>query len=124
MDLLKEILTTVILSVVGVIVSGVGAFVMSWIRSKIKNDKIAQMADDAYRIINEGVIYVYQTYVEGLKGTDLWDENAKQAAQQKAFDYISKNLSSEIIKFLQQNGTVIEEWILEQIEIAVQNHKK
>lgn len=67
------------------------------------------MADDAYRIINEGVIYVYQTYVEGLKGTDLWDENAKQAAQQKAFDYISKNLSSEIVKFLQQNGTVIEE---------------
>ena len=124
MELLKEILTTVVLSVVGIVVSGVGAFVMSWIRSKIKNEKIAQMVDDAYHIINEGVVYVYQTYVEGLKGTDLWDENAKQAAKQKAFEYISKNLSSEIVKFLQQNGTIIEEWILEQIEIAVQNHKK
>lgn len=29
MELLKEILTTVILSVVGVIISGIGAFVMS-----------------------------------------------------------------------------------------------
>lgn len=71
MDLAKEILTTVVLSVVGIIISGVGAFVMAWIRSKIKNEKAAKLFDDTYRIIHEGVTYVFQTYVEGLKGTDL-----------------------------------------------------
>ena len=123
MELAKEILTSVILSVVGVVISGIGAFVMAWIRSKIKNENVAKMFDDAYRIIHEGVTYVFQTYVEGLKGTDLWDDAAKQAAQQKAFEYIQKNLSSEVVKFLEQNGTVLEEWIREQIEIAVNQQK-
>ena len=123
MELAKEILTSVILSVVGVIISGIGAFVMAWIRSKIKNENVAKILDDAYRIIHEGVTYVFQTYVEGLKGTDLWDDTAKQAAQQKAFEYIQKNLSSEVVKFLEQNGTILEEWIREQIEIAVNQQK-
>lgn len=123
MDLAKEILTTVILSVVGIIISGIGAFVMAWIRSKIKNEKAAKLFDDAYRIIHEGVTYVFQTYVEGLKGTDLWDEAAKQAARQKAIEYVNKNLSAEAVKFLEQNGTVIEDWICEQIEIAVNQQK-
>ena len=121
---LKEILTTIILSVIGAIISGIGAFVMAWIRSKIKNEKVAKIVDDAYRIINEGVMYVYQTYVDSLKGTDLWNDAAKETARQKAVQYINKNLSAEAIKFLEQNGTVIEDWICEQIEIAVQNHKK
>ena len=71
LELLKEIITTVILSLIGVVVSSIGAFVIAWIRSKIKNEKIANMFDDAYKIIHNGVTYVYQTYVEGLKGTDL-----------------------------------------------------
>jgi uncharacterized membrane protein YgaE (UPF0421/DUF939 family) len=123
MELAKEIITTVILSVVGVIVSGIGAFVMAWIRSKIKNENVAKMLDDAYRIIHEGVTYVFQTYVEGLKGTDLWDDAAKQTAREKAFEYINKNLSKEVINFLEQNEKTLEEWIAEQIEIAVQQQK-
>ena len=119
----KEILTTIILSVIGAIISGIGAFIMAWIRSKIKNEKVAKIIDDAYRIVNEGVIYVYQTYVEGLKGTDLWNDTAKDIAKQKAVDYVNKNLSAEVTKFLEKNGTVIEEWICEQIEIAVQQQK-
>ena len=124
MELAKEIITTVILSVVGVIVSGIGAFVMAWIRSKIKNENVAKTLDDAYRIIHEGVTYVFQTYVEGLKGTDLWDDAAKQIAREKAFEYINKNLSKEMINFLEQNEKTLEEWIAEQIEIAVQQQKR
>ena len=121
---LKEILTTIILSVVGAVISGIGAFVMAWIRSKIKNEKVAKIIDDAYRIVNEGVMYVYQTYVYNLKGTDLWDNAAKETAKQKAFEYINKNLSTEVVNFLEQNGTTLKEWIAEQIEIAVQQQKQ
>jgi accessory colonization factor AcfC len=123
MELAKEIVTTVILSIVGAVISGIGAFVMAWIRSKIKNEKAAKIIDDAYRIVHEGVSYVYQTYVDNLKGTDLWDDIAKETAKQKAVEYINKNLSIETVKFLEQNGTVLKEWIAEQIEIAVQQQK-
>lgn len=54
-------------------------------------------------------MYVYQTYVDSLKGTDLWNDAAKETARQKAVQYINKNLSAEAIKFLEQNGTVIED---------------
>lgn len=120
----KEILTTIILSVIGAIISGIGAFIMAWIRSKIKNEKVAKIIDDAYRIVNEGVMYVYQTYVDSLKGTDLWNDAAKETARQKAFEYINKNLSTEVVNFLEQNGATLKEWIAEQIEIAVQQQKQ
>lgn len=124
MGLAKEIVTTVILSVVGIVVSGIGAFTMAWIRSKIKNEKAAKLFDDAYRIVHEGVTYVYQTYVENLKGTSLWNQEAMHNASQKAAEYIQKNLSKEMINFLEQNGKTLEDWIAEQIEIAVQQQKQ
>lgn len=119
----QEILTTIILSVVGAIVSGIGAFVMAWIRSKIKNDKLQVIFDDAYRIVHEGVAYVYQTYVNDLKGTDLWDKEAMNKANQKAVEYIKKNLSTETIAYVEKNGKILEEWIQEQIEVAIQERK-
>ena len=124
MELAKEIVTTVILSVVGIVVSGIGAFTMAWIRSKIKNEKAAKLFDDAYRIVHEGVTYVHQTYVENLKVTSLWNQEAMHNASQKAAEYIQKNLSKEMINFLEQNGKTLEDWIAEQIEIAVQQQKQ
>jgi hypothetical protein len=67
----QEIVTTIILSVVGAIGSGIGALVIKWLLSKIKNEKAAHLLNEAYQIVHEGVTYVYQTYVEGLKGTSL-----------------------------------------------------
>lgn len=119
----QEILTTIILSIVGTVLSGIGAFVMAWIRSKIKNDKLQVIIDDAYRIVHEGVAYVYQTYVNDLKGTDLWDKEAMNKANQKAVEYIKKNLSTETIAYVEKNGKILEEWIQEQIEVAIQERK-
>lgn len=119
----QEILTTIILSVVGVVISGVGAFVMAWIRTKIKDEKLAKIVDEAFFIVQDGVNYVYQTYVEGLKGTSLWDKAAMQTANQKAVDYIYKHLSQEAISYIISKGQNVDEWIAEQIEIAVKNSK-
>lgn len=119
----KEVLTTIILSVTGVIISSVGAFVMAWIRSKIKNEKLAKIIDEAFFIVQDGVSYIYQTYVEGLKGTSLWDKEAMKAANQKAVDYIYNHLSQEAINYITSNGQNIDEWISEQIEIAIKNSK-
>lgn len=119
----QEILTSIILSVVGVVISGVGAFLMAWIRSKIKDDKMAKIVDEAFFIVQDGVNYVYQTYVEELKGTSLWDKAAMQAANQKAIDYIYKHLSQEAISYIVSKGQNIDEWIAEQIEIAIKQSK-
>ena len=119
----QEILTSIILSVVGVVISGMGAFLMTWIHSKIKDDKMAKVVDEAFFIVQDGVNYVYQTYVEELKRTSLWDKTAMQTANQKAIDYIYNHLSQEAINYIVSKGQIVDEWIAEQIEIAIKNSK-
>ena len=120
----KELITTIVLSVVGVVVSSLGSLLFSWIKTKITNEKHAQLLEQALRVVDDGVTYVYQTYVENLKGTDLWDKEAMNTANQKAVDYITNHLPADIVKFITDNNKELTEWILEQIEIAVQNNKK
>lgn len=119
-----EILNTIILSVIGVVVSSLGALLMGWIFTKIKHEKFSRIANEASLIVKNGVYYVYQTYVENRKGTELWDEDAKITAQKQATYYIQQHLTEEIIKYLKNGNIQIEQWIQEQIEIAVKESKE
>ena len=65
----QEILTQVILYVVGAAVSvGIG-FLSYFIRKKIKKEKKKKLASEALQIVSDGVSYIQQTYVSNLKGT-------------------------------------------------------
>lgn len=119
----KEVLTQVIISVVGIIISGLGALTMYYIKTKITNEKLQKILSNALGVVSDGVNYVHQTYVSNLKGTDLWDEVAMKKANEQAVEYIKNNLSTEIKNYLTQNGKDIAEWIQEQIEIAINTSK-
>lgn len=120
----KEILTSTIMSIIGLIISGLGTFLMSWIKTKIKNEKDSKILEDAIKIVSDSVDYVYQTYVENLKGTNLWDQKAMLNAKEQAVNYIKKNLSQEIINFLEKHGKVVTVWIDDQIEVAIKKQKE
>lgn len=120
----NQILTSVILGIVGIVISILGALASRFISTKIKDDKIKTILNGALDVVNDGVNYVYQTYVQGLKGTSLWDENAMNEASQKALDYIKNNLSADLVSYLNKNGKDLTEWIKEQIEVAIAKDKK
>lgn len=120
----QEILNETIISVIGLIVSALGALLIKWVSSKIKNEKLNKLINDAYTIVSNGVSYVYQTYVENRKGTDLWDQDAMDIAKQQAIDYVKNHLSKDMMNCLNASGIDIEQWIKEQIEIAVQKTKR
>lgn len=46
-----------------------------------------------------------------------------KTANEKAVEYIKKNLSADMVKYLQDNGKDITTWIKEQIEIAIKKSK-
>jgi hypothetical protein len=46
-----------------------------------------------------------------------------QEACDKAIEYINKNLSQDALNYLKENGKDIQEWIKEQIEIAIKKSK-
>lgn len=120
----KEILTSVIMSIVGAVVSGVGAMLMSWIKNKIKNEKDLKLITEAYKVVSDAVDYVYQIYVENLKGTDLWDDKAMLSAKEQAVNYIKQNLPKEVMTFLEKNGQNLAMWIDDQIEVAIKKQKE
>lgn len=117
------IVTQIILGVIGLVISALGTVVTYWITTKIKDQKLRDMLLDATDVVRDAVTYVYQTYVENLKGTSAWNEEAMKIANQKAVDYITKNLPANVKEYFNRQGTNLQDWILEQIEIAVQNNK-
>ena len=120
----KQILTEIIISVLGIVLTAVSGYVMAWINSKIKDEKMKRILNEALQTVSNGVDFVYQTYVEGLKGTSLWDENAMKEASNRAMEYIKANLTEDAKTFISKNGKDLAEWIKEQIEIAIQKSKK
>ena len=120
----KEILTQVTISLLGIVITTVSGYVIALINSKIKDDKMKKILNDALNVVSNGVDFVYQTYVEGLKGTSLWDENAMKEASNRAMEYIKANLTEDAKTFISKNGKDLAEWIKEQIEIAIQKSKK
>lgn len=120
----KQILTEIIISVLGIVLTAVSGYVMAWINSKIKDEKMKRILNEALQTVSNGVDFVYQTYVEGLKGTSLWDKNAMKEASSRAMEYVNANLTEEAKAFISKNGKDLAEWIKEQIEIAIKKSKK
>ena len=120
----RQILTEIIISILGIVLTAVSGYVMAWISSKIKDEKIKRILNEALQTVSNGVDFVYQTYVEGLKGTSLWDENAMKEASSRAMEYVKANLTEDAKTFISKNGKDLAEWIKEQIEIAIQKSKR
>ena len=120
----RQILTEIIISILGIVLTAVSGYVMAWISSKIKDEKMKRILNEALQTVSNGVDFVYQTYVEGLKGTSLWDKNAMKEASNRAMEYITANLTEDAKAFISKNGKDLAEWIKEQIEIAVQKSKR
>ena len=120
----RQILTEIIISILGIILTAVSGYVMAWISSKIKDEKMKRILNEALQTVSNGVDFVYQTYVEGLKGTSLWNENAMKEASNRAMEYVKANLTEDVKAFISKNGKDLAEWIKEQIEIAIQKSKR
>lgn len=118
-----EILTQVIISVVGLVISGLGALAMYYIKTKVKDEKLQVLLSGAHNVVANGVDFVYQTYVSNLKGTSLWDKEAMENAKEQATKYIENNLSAEMKQYLKSTEKDVVEWIAEQIEITISKDK-
>ena len=93
----QKLVTDIILAVVGAAATGLFTMLMKWVNTKIKDEKIKKLITGALDIVSNGVDYVYQIYVEGLKGTDVWDAEAMQKANSMAVEYIKTRLTQEAL---------------------------
>jgi len=106
-DIFVPYLLPVIGTAFSALLSWALAMGIKWITSKIKNKEVAGLIATIMTIATNAVKATYQSYVEGIKGTDGWTKDAQQQALQLALDTAKSELTVEALAYIQeQHGDI------------------
>lgn len=113
----------ILIAAASVIITGLASWAVAtfttWINSKMKDKKMAQMLSDIFSIITDVVMEIFQTYVEALKKTGKFDEAAQEMAKERALQKIMARLSDTMKEYIAEHYGDIKIWVSEQIEVAI-----
>lgn len=99
---------------------GILKYAISWVRSRIKDEKLNKAIDDLGQIIEAGIFYAEQTVVKSYKENGGWTDEAKTEAKNACSAYVSENLTQETTKLLQDAfNTQLSQVISNQIEATL-----
>ena len=114
-----EIGTKIIISLAGIIISAFGLFVTYLINKYIKNQELKDIISSLRQVVRDSVLEVYQTYVEELKGKDMFDQFAQEEALERCLSLIKTNMSSKALKWLEDNVGNINAYLKSLIEAQI-----
>ena len=120
--------TEIILSIVSVILTSLAAWgvacLKSWLTTKIKDKKALSIVSGILDVITTSVKVTYQTYVEAIKGTDMWTEAAQKSALNSALETAKQTLDSESKEFITNNYGDLDKYLIAKIESTIYDLKK
>lgn len=120
-------LSNIIWTAVGIIVSAAVTWLVGmatvYINRKIKDRKTADFLTKILTIIGDAVKQIFQEFVEVLKKEGKFDEAKQKEAKERALKIIKSQLTPELIEFIKENFGDVEEWLKNQIEVAIYNFK-
>lgn len=109
-----------ILPALGILLSGLATWLttvgVKWLNSKIKNKELAALAETVVVIATQAVKATYQTYVEGLKGTDAWTKEAQEKALKMALETIKTELTTEALAYIEKQHGDVDKYLISLIE--------
>ncbi len=122
-EILLNILSVVVSAVVLPLISLIGAKLLSFINTKINNDKASKLMEEATNIVTNAVRSVFQTYVEALKKQGTFDKESQIYALEKAKSTALNQMSDEIKSYITSNYGNINTWLYTQIEATISKLK-
>lgn len=118
----EELLNT-ILAALGIIITALaswaGEALVSLIKQKIQDKKIANLLAKITMVITDTVQAIYQEFVETLKEEGKFDEEAQETAKRKAVEIIEAQLTIAMREFIAENFGDLELWINQKIESVI-----
>lgn len=117
-EVLNIILSAVSILVTGLASWGVGVLI-SWMNSKIKDQKLAQHLTKITQIVTDAVMNVFQSFVETLKVNGRFDEKAQEEAKDRALDIIQNQLTPELVDYIKENYGDVQDWLSNKIESVI-----
>ena len=122
-EIFSEVLVTLIFAIFSYIVVYVRNQITEITKEKIKNEKVKQYIETANSIVEQAVLSVTQTYVDELKGKDLFSSEAQKTALQKAKDSANAMFNADIVQTICDNYGDFDEWLATKIEETVSKNK-
>lgn len=123
MDWNEIILTVVSIIFTALATWGIG-ILKTWLNIKIKDKTVLKCINNVIEAVDTVVKFTYQTYVENIKGSGLWDEVAQKEALNKALICARAQLSSEAKEYLSENFNDLDEYLKSRIESAIYDLKR
>ena len=118
-EILINIISVVVTSIVLPLLSIAGAKLVQLINSKIKNNKAANFLSTATTIIINAIRSVFQTYVEALKKEDKFDEASQKIALLKARDIALNQMTDDVKNYITSTYGDLDTWINTNIEATI-----
>ena len=110
----------ILFSALGILITGLATWLttvaVNWLNTKVKNKKLAETLTAITNTVAIAVRSTYQTYVENLKGTDVWTKETQKEALKKALETAKATLSSEAMKYITENYDDIDGFLTSLIE--------
>lgn len=115
----NQVGTQMILWILGIIFSGLGAFVTFLINKYVKNNNAKNILNSLLTLVKNSVLEIQQTYVDTLKKQGSFDIAAQKIALQKCYDKVIANMPKEMENWLISNYNDIETFIKGLIESQI-----
>ncbi|MDE7264026.1 MAG: phage holin family protein [Anaeroplasmataceae bacterium] len=122
-DILLNIISVVVTAILIPLITMLGSKLISWINSKIQNEKVASLLTQATEAVVNAVRSVFQVYVEQLKTDKTFDEQKQKTALLKAKDLVLSQMSNEVKTFIQSNYGDLQLWLTTSIEATINKLK-
>lgn len=122
-EMLINIISVLVTAVVIPVISLLGAKLVSWLSTKIKNEKANKMIKTATEIVVSAVKTVFQTYVDALKKEGKFDKESQMLALTKAKDIALSQMTEDVKEFIQTNYGELDLWLTTQIEATINTLK-
>lgn len=118
-EIILNIISVVVTAVILPLISYVGARLITWLNTKIKDENTKQQLTVATDIVTNAVRSVFQTYVEALKKNGTFDKESQKAALIKAKNDALAQMTDETKEYITKNYGNLETWIITQIESTI-----
>lgn len=123
-EILLNILSVVVTVVVLPLISIAGGKLVKLINSKIKNSEEAKLLSKATEIVTSAVKSVFQTYVESLKKSGVFNEEAQKTALSKAKDSALSEMNEDVKTYIEDTYGNLDAWLTTEIEALINTLKK
>lgn len=118
-EILLNILSVVVTAVILPLISYAGTRLISYLNSKIKDEKARELLTQATGVVTNAVRAVFQTYVDSLKKSGNFGAEAQLEALNKAKEIALSQLSEEVKEYITTNYGDINNWLTTQIEATI-----